>query len=237
MNLCFRLSSGLALFALTGSALAQGDEGLSGKVAFGYLSTTGNAENENLNLNFSGEHIRGNWTHSLEGQAVKANTNDVTTAESYGLAWQTEYDFSENNYAFGRVDWDKDEFSAYEKQTREIVGYGRRILESERHMLNGEAGIGARQGDLRDGTSQDDQIGRLSLDYTWTISETATFEQTFAVESGSDNTYTETMSSLSADVWGDFAIVLSYTIKRNSTVPAGVAKRDTNTAISLEYSF
>jgi putative salt-induced outer membrane protein len=232
-----RLTIGLGLVACTGTAFAQADEGLSGQVAFGYLATTGNAENQNLNLNFGGEYVRGNWTHSLTGLAVKATTNEETTAEAYGLAWQTNYEFSENNYAFGRLGWDKDEFSAYKRQTREIVGYGRRIIDSERHVLNGEVGIGARQGDLRDGTSQDGEIARLSLDYTWTISETATFAQTFALESGSDNTYTETMSSLSADVWGDFAIVLSYTIKRNSTVPVGVAKRDTNTAIALEYSF
>jgi putative salt-induced outer membrane protein len=59
----------------------------------------------------------------------------------------------------------------------------------------------------------------------------------FAIESGADNRYTESVTSLSTDVWGDIALVLSYTIKSNSDVPVGTEKTDTFTAISLEYSF
>jgi putative salt-induced outer membrane protein len=36
---------------------------------------------------------------------------------------------------------------------------------------------------------------------------------------------------------GELALVLSYTIKNNSDVPAGVEETDTFTAISLEYAF
>lgn len=237
MKFASRFAIGAFAAALAAPVFAQQQEGLSGKVAFGYLATSGNSDNENMNLSFSGKKVSGNWTHALDGQAVKSSTNSVTTAQAYGLGWQSQYDFSEHNFVFGLVDWDKDEFSAYDQQTREVVGYGRRIIGTEKHVLNGQAGIGARQADLRDGTSEDDTIARLGLDYEWQISDTAKFNQTFSVESGSNNTYTESMSSLSADVWGNFAIVLSYTIKQNSTVPAGVAKRDTFTAISLEYSF
>lgn len=237
MKFAFHVAIGAVAAALAAPVFAQQQEGLSGKVAFGYLATSGNSDNETMNLNFSGKKVSGNWTHALDGQAVKSSTNSVTTAEAYGLGWQSQYDFSEHNFVFGLVDWDKDEFSAYDQQTREVVGYGRRIIDTDKHVLNGQAGVGARQADLRDGTSEDDTIARLGIDYQWQISDTAKFNQTFSVESGSKNTYTESMSSLSADVWGNFAIVLSYTIKQNSTVPAGVAKRDTFTAISLEYSF
>jgi len=172
-----------------------------------------------------------------DGLAVKARTSQVTTAEAYGLLWQSQYDFSEHNYVFGLVDWDKDEFSAFDSQTREVLGYGRRILDTDSHVLNAEIGAGARQSERRDGTTEDESIGRLSMDYEWQISETAKCNQRGSVESGSANTYTETMSSLTADVWGNFAVVFSYTVKRNSTVPADTVKRDTFTAVSLEYSF
>lgn len=213
------------------------DEGLSGRVAFGYLATSGNSDTENMNLNFDGEYVRDRWTHSLDGLAVESTTSNVTTAKAYGLAWQSKYDFSENNYVFGLIDWDKDEFSAVDQQIREVIGYGRRFVDSEKHVLNGEAGIGARQSDRRDGTADDGTIARLAIDYQWQISETAKFNQTLSVDSGSSNTYSESMTSLSANVWGNFAVVLSYTIKRNSTVPAGTKKEDTYTAVSLEYSF
>ena len=219
-----------AMVVLTGTAHAQapsGDEGFSGQIAFGYLATSGNTESENMNLTFGGEYVGEVWQHNLDGLAVRASSSNVTTAE---LA-------DEHNYIFGLAAWNQDKFSAYDQQLREVVGYGRRLLDSERQQLDTEVGVGLRQADRRDGTSEDESIVRLSADYEWTISETATFSQTLAVESGSDNTYTEWVSKLSADVWQNFAIVLSYTIKRNSDVPVGTQKRDTFTAVSIEYSF
>lgn len=226
----------LAVSALCCTGVSAQD-GLSGKVAFGYLATSGNTENENLNLNFSGNYDAEQWHHSLNGLAVRASTNDVDTAEAYGLTWKSQYDLNENDYVFGVVAWNRDEFSAYDQQLREVLGYGRRFIDTERHVLNAEVGVGLRQADLRDGTSEDESIVRLATDYRWNISETSRFDQILAIESGSDNTYVESVSSLSADVWQNIALVLSYTIRRNSSVPLGTEKTDTFTAVSLEYSF
>jgi putative salt-induced outer membrane protein len=222
---------------LSSAAFAQGDEGLSGQVALGYLATSGNSENENMNLSFGGKYDRDRWHHALNGLAVKARTSAVTTAEAYALSWKTSYDVNETDYVFGLVAWDKDKFSAYDRQIREVFGYGRRFIDTERHALSAEAGAGFRQADLRTGMGEDEAILRLGLDYEWSISETATFRQLFAIESGSNNRYTESVSSLAADIWQNIALVLSYTIKSNSNVPVGLKKTDTFTAISLEYSF
>ena len=233
-----RLAALPALALVTAASLAQDDEeGLSGQVALGYLATSGNSESKNLSLNFGGDYYGEVWRHNLEGRAVRASTSGITTAEAYGLSWQSDRDLSEQSYLFARAAWDKDKFSGYDQQVREVVGYGRRFLDSERHELNGEGGVGLRQSDLRDGTSKDESIARLSMDYTFQLSETAEFEQRLGIESGSDNTYTETVTRLSADVWTNMAIVLSYTIKRNSDVPVGTVKKDTFTAVALEYSF
>jgi putative salt-induced outer membrane protein len=238
MTRLVRFAVGILVTAPAVTALAQNqEEGLSGKVALGYLATSGNSDSENLSLNFSGDYYGEVWHHNLEGRAVRASTSGETTAEAYGLSWQSDRDFGDKSYLFTRAAWDKDKFSGYDEQLREVVGYGRHFIDSERHKLNGEAGLGLRQSDLRDGTSEDESITRLSMDYAFQLSETAEFKQRLGVESGSKNTYTESVTSLSADVWTDLAIVLSYTIKRNSDVPVGTVKKDTFTAVSLEYSF
>lgn len=225
-----------ALAATTVSA-QQEEEGLSGDVALGYLATSGNSESENMSLNFGGDYYGDIWHHGLGGRAVKASTSGITTAESYGLNWQSARDFGEHSYMFGRVAWDKDEFSGYSEQLREVIGYGRHLIDTDQHSLDGEVGVGLRQSELRDGTSEDETIARLSLDYTFDFSDTAKFEQSLGIESGSENTYTETVSALSAEVWTNLAIVVSYTVRRNSDVPVGTLERDTFTAVALEYSF
>ena len=226
-----------AFVPLSTASFAQNEEGFSGRVALGFLATSGNSESENLNASFGLNWDSAPWHHELAGSAVHASSDGVNTAEAYTLDWQTNYDFSETSYAFGLLAWNEDEFSGYDSQVRQAVGYGRRLIDNERHQLNAEIGSGARQADLRDGTTQDKAIIRLNADYTWTVSETSTFSQTFAIEAGDDNTYSEAVTSLTADVFGGVALVVSYTIKNNSDVPVGLEETDTFTAMSLEYSF
>ena len=137
----------------------------------------------------------------------------------------------------GLIAWNQDKFSGYDQQIREVVGYGKRLIDTDVHKLNGEIGGGARQADLRDGASQDEAIIRLSGDYLWNISETAEFTQTLSIESGSDNTFTEAVTKLTAQIRGNFSVILSYTIRNNSDVPVGIEKTDTFTAVALEYTF
>ena len=161
----------------------------------------------------------------------------VTTAEAYALGWKSEYHWTEANYLFGRVDWRKDRFSGYDQQLSETIGYGRRLIDTGTHVLNAEIGAGLRQSDLADGTSEDEAILRAGIDYLWQFSETAQFTQVLAVESGSENTYLESVSALTARLVGSLAMVASYTIRNNSDVPLGLEKTDTFTALSLEYTF
>ena len=225
----------LLLATITG--YAQNQAGFSGRAALGYLATSGNTENETLNSNFELDWNRAPWHHALTGSAVRGTTDNVTTAEAYSLDWQSDYDLSERSYVFGLVAWNDDRFSGYDQQIRAALGYGRRFIATERHALNGEVGAGARQADLRDGTNEDESILRLSGDYRWIISETAEFSQSLSIESGSFNTYTETVTKLTADIRGNLSIVFSYTVKNNSEVPAGIENTDTFTAVALEYAF
>jgi len=229
-----------ALVALTlgsSTGFAQDEEGFSGRAALGYLATSGNSESDSLNANGGLWWNYAPWSHSLLARAIQSNTSGISTAKAYGLAWKSDYALNETDYVFGLIAWDKDKFSAYDQQIREVVGYGRRFIARERHILNGEAGFGARQADLRNGTSQDDGILHLGGDYRWIISDTSEFTQTLSIDSSSDNTFLEATSALSANVRDSLALVISYTIKNNSDVLPGTEKTDTFTAISLEYAF
>ncbi len=209
----------------------------SGKATLGFLATTGNTENSSLNTGLEVGYASANWTHLAKALAINSSTNNQTTAEAYELGWKSEFNFSEHNYLFGRANWRKDRFSGYDTQLSETVGYGRRLIDSGTHTLGAEIGAGARQSELRDGTSDDDLIFRAGLDYRWKFSETAEFTQNFVLESGKVNNYLESVSALRAQLLGNLSLVASYTVKNNSEVPLGAKKTDTFTALSLEYGF
>lgn len=220
-----------------GAAPAAAEDPWSGKLALGYLATSGNTDSSSLNTAAEIGYVHGDWTHLLDATAIKADENNESTAEAYKVGWKSELSFSEHDFLFGRLTWRKDLFSGYDQQFSQTVGYGRRIIETPKHRLSLEIGGGARQSDLSDGTRESETILRGGGLYRWNITETSRFTQEISVESGETNTYAESITALRTRVLGDLALVASYTIKNNSDVPVGTEKTDTYTAISLEYAF
>jgi putative salt-induced outer membrane protein len=234
-KMCILLGLGLSFAA---GADAEEEEGpWSGTVSFGYLATSGNTENTSYNGAAEVSHTRDKWTHTANASAIGAAESNSTTAEAYQAGWKSEYNLTEHNFLFGLVDWRKDRFSGFDQQLSSTLGYGRRLIATEKHLLSIDAGLGYRSSDLADGTSNSSAIARGGLDYTWAFSETSAFEQALVIEAGSDNTFYESVSELRAKLIGDLALALSFTVRHNSDAPIGSESTDTFSAISLEYAF
>ena len=224
-----------AAFAQAGAA--PGGDPWAGKASLGYLSTSGNTDTTSYNTAFEIAYTQNKWTHTFNAAANGAGESNTTTAEAYQAGWESNYSVSEHDYLFGRVNWRKDRFSGVHEQLSESIGYGRKVIDTPVHFLSADIGVGHRSSDFADNTSESTVIGTLGADYKWTFSETSNFEQTIVVETGSDNTYLESVSALRARLLGDLALVLSYTVKHNTDVPVGNTKTDKLSAISLEYVF
>ena len=229
----------LSLLVLAAPAIADEEEEgpLSGNVKLGYLATTGNTETSSLNAGFDALYKFTRWEHILELAALNASENNVNTAEAYEAAWTSRWNMTDRDFLYGRLSWRKDLFGAFRTQYSETLGYGRRVLDTGVHTLNLEVGAGARQSEDQLGFDDDETILTGGLDYRWAFSETAHFGQTFAVEAGDMNTFSESVTSVSATLVGRLALTASYTIRNNSDVPIGTVKKDTRTAIALEYGF
>lgn len=211
----------------------------SGKILLGYLATGGNTENTSANLEAALHWDGLRWHHALSGRAIGQSQENDTTAESYKATYDAKFDLSERTYLFGLLDYNKNRFTSYVQQTFQFAGIGRRFIMTDKHELNGEVGVGFSQSDLATppGGSEDEANWRVSGTYNWKISDNASFMQALAVNSGSSNTFTESVTELRANIYGALAMVLSYTIRNNSDVLPGTEKTDTFTAINLEYAF
>lgn len=224
-----------ALILAAGAVRAQ--DPIEGKVSLGYISTSGNTDSSTLNAAFNLKWTQELWSHEFDLSAIKADNAGLTTAEAYTAGYVARRDIGDRSYLFGALSWERDEFSAYDNQLSETVGYGRHLVMSEAHVLDVEIGAGMRQAELRTGQKEDEGIVRGALDYKWMLSETTSFSQSLVVESGSSNTRTESLSELRANIIGDIALVLSYRLRHNSDVLPGTENTDRFTAISLEYAF
>ncbi|MCC5795016.1 MAG: DUF481 domain-containing protein [Chromatiales bacterium] len=233
----------LALLAATMacSPLVLADEARegpwSGSVRFGYVAVGGNTDSETVNFRTRVNYDRNRWHHTFTASAVGASQDDQTTAEAYRASLNSQWDINPQVFVFGDLDYLKDKFSGFDQQISEVLGLGWRALKTDRQRLDLTIGAGARQSRLRDGSSDNEAVGKAGLDYTWQISETASFNQAGTAVSGSDNTRLESVTELSANIVGNLAMVLGYTLTRNTSVPAGSRNTDTLVDLALEWRF
>lgn len=213
-------------------------QGFSGSVALGYIGSSGNAETSSVNADLELNYTSGSWFHDLSLNAQRASSGHETTVDRLDFDGQSSYLFSKHNYLFLHASYQRKAFGGFDRRTSEAFGYGRRILGSGKQTLDFEGGIGARQTHLGDGGKRTSGIVRIGGRYQWQFSDNGSFGQAIAIEAGSDNTYTASVTSLRANLMAALAVIISYTIKHNSRVPdADIVNTDTYTTISLQYSF
>ena len=240
------IAAALVVGSLTANAVYAAEEQPSWKISaeLGAVITSGNSETSTTNAKFDATNEKKQWRHNVHAEALGASTTDpatgieTTSAERYALSGKSDYKFNEFDYVFGTLGWEKDRFSGYEYQATLAVGYGRRVLNDETMKLDLEIGPGYRKvKDAVTGATENDGIVRLGAKYEWKISDNATFTEDLTSDVASDLTVTKSITALTAKVNSKLAMKLSLTIKNNSEVPAGTEKTDTETAITLVYSF
>ena len=209
-----------------------------GEAGAGLLATSGNSDTQSINGKFLLDYLETRWKNSFTASAINNGDDEGTTAERYTLGNKLDYHFTDLDYVFGAVDYEKDLFGGIRERTAETVGYGRHILTGPTHKLDAEIGAGARQTEEQDtGDKESEAIGRLGGKYGWAISETSAFAQSLKVEYGASNTFTEAVSELKLSVVGNIFAAISFTARNNSDVPDDTKKTDTFTAVSLSYVF
>ncbi|EQD52471.1 hypothetical protein B1B_10705 [mine drainage metagenome] len=211
--------------------------GFQGSISLGYLGTTGNIQSTSLNGKILIGYRVKRWRTDLDLRMIQADTNRVLTDQSREATSQTDYDFSAHNYSFLYLDYLNAPFSGYDRRYTEVVGYGRRLISVTDQSLDAEIGVGGRQSQPTTGVSRSSTIERAALDYHWKISKNSSFLEGLSVAHGVFNTYSESETSLILHLAGNFALSVSYTISHNSNVPVGFVKTNTETSVSLIYSF
>jgi len=209
-----------------------------GEGALGYTATSGNTESDSLNAKLGISKEKARWKHSASIESLKTTTDSVTSADRLVFKEKSEYSLGEKAYVFGKLRYEDDKFSGYDYQSSIAFGAGARFIDTEVQVLDASAGIGYRK--IKDAvTLLTEEEGILTADasYEYKISNSAAFSEQLSVESGDNNTYSESETALTTKINSSLASKISYLVKHNSEVPVGTEKTDKVLTVSLVYSF
>ncbi|MBL1278457.1 MAG: DUF481 domain-containing protein [Ectothiorhodospiraceae bacterium] len=239
MKFKYQRNSVIAIM-LAASGIVSAEDKLNewtGNVELGFVNTTGNTETQIINAKAKAQLDQEKWRHTAIYESLNSSNNDSTTAERYVLNGQSDYKFSEFNYFFIMVNYENDRFGGYDYRISETLGYGRRVLHRETLTLDLEVGPGARQSKLSDNGSENEVTVRGAAKVAWKITGYSRLTEDLSADVGEDATVIKSVTALTAQINGSLATKVTYTIKNTSEVPDGVKKTDTETAVTLVYSF
>ncbi len=205
----------------------------------GFVSTSGNTDTQSLNVALGFTKETEDWAYKLAATYLSSSKNGDKDAERFTANLQGDRKLNEKSYIFLAYRYDADKFGAYDPQQSITTGYGRQLMKSEKHELNGEIGVGYKKLKATDtGVTSSEMIGRFFLDDVWKITPNTAWNNRVLVEAGSDNTFTQFNTGLVVSMNEKFAIKLGWEYRHNSEIPPGVVdKTDTTTTANLVYNF
>jgi len=209
----------------------------SGEAELGYLNIRGDTDSESVYAKAKMVNEREYWQHKATFESTQKRENDIISAKRWYATEKSDNKLTEASYLFLAFTYEDDDFSGYDYQATEAFGYGYHIIKQDDLKLDAEAGIGARQSSTDLGEYTNKGIGKAAINLKWKASKTATFTQDLSAEADRDNTISRSESALKMAIVGNLAAKLSHRIKHSTDVPAGKKNTNTESVVTLVYSF
>ncbi len=207
-------------------------------VALGYVGTSGNTDVTTVNTEFLLTYFDEKWTHNFEYSSLASSENNAGRAERYFIGNKSDYALmDEDKYLYVQASYTDDRFSGFAYQAIVSAGYGQYIVEGNGKELQGFLGIGYRENDSKITGSEGETVLTLGEEYDWMISETSALTQSIAFDIGDKRTITTFEIGLESNIIDRISTKIAFQYRNNSDVPLGIDKNDTQTSISLVYTF
>jgi putative salt-induced outer membrane protein YdiY len=204
----------------------------------GYVGTSGNTDVTTLNTEFLMTYYDENWTHNFVFNTLSSRQDGDAKAERYFIRNKSDYALmDEDRYLYAQASYTDDRFSGFDYQAAVSVGYGQYFLRGDGLDLQGFAGLGYRQNDAKTTGSEGESVLTLGEELDWAISETSELTQALTFEIGDKRTITTFEIALESDIVDRISTRIAFQYRNNSDVPVGIKNTDTQTSISLVYTF
>jgi putative salt-induced outer membrane protein YdiY len=251
------LLGGLSLNAFAEEAVPK--DPLSMSAELGALFKTGDNKSTDIKVGFDADYEKDLWRSAVRFDllARKADLEDEngdeyseTTDQEWKIVGQTNYtiDTERSNYIYGNASYHDNRFGGFESQRSISAGWGRRWFESKNGTLDADIGPGYKSDVVRledvNGKEYTETKGAFIIQaqalYTRKINEHVEFKQLFvakyATESGENSNY-QAESSLTTKLISTLQLKISFKIDHNTEVADEKENTNTQTAITLVYSF
>ena len=220
--------------------------GWKGQGEAGLVVASGNTDTETLNIGLKFEKSSDLWNHEIGLGAYQASSDGEDTAESLTASYTLKRNLTERSNIFFNLGYLDDDFDGFTEQLSASVGYGYKVIKTDKVTWETGAGVGYRDtseltinddGSETEGDDLSSATFVLRSDYSNQITATTKFVDTFKAEIGSDNTFIENDASLFVAMSDRFSLKVGFIVRHNTDPASGADETDTISSLSLVYGF
>jgi putative salt-induced outer membrane protein len=250
-------------YALAEEAATEEASAFTISAELGMLFKTGNTKSGDIKAGLNIKHEEGRWLNLLAFNALakKLEKEDEDTGEDefestdnkWDILGQTNYSLEEGgkNYLYGSAFYQQDKFSSFSYQTSASFGWGRHWWETETSSFFADVGPGVKYDVTRamSATAEDAAILESSETavivqaqalYTKQINDFVEFKQYFvakqAFESDKNSVY-KSETSLTTKLIDSLQFKFAFRVDYDTEVEEGFENTNTETSVTLVYSF
>ena len=229
----------------------------SSSAELGFLYKTGNTTSADINAGLSIKYEQDQWLSTFDFDILAKQTEKtiadsenktlITTEQKWTVDSKTNYtlDTNSKNYVYGNAFYEDNRFTSYDNQSSISAGWGRNWYKTDKASFFADIGPGFKR-DVTKATETDPSETTTSLIvqaqalYLRQINDFVEFKQTLsakvATDSGENNTY-KAESSITTKLIETLQMKFTLTLDYNSKVDIHKENLDTQTSVTLVYSF
>ncbi|MDX2367087.1 MAG: DUF481 domain-containing protein, partial [Colwellia sp.] len=222
-----------------------------------FLYKTGNTHSADMKTGIDLRFEKKRWLSSLnidllikKTDIADKDTGDLhfkTTDQKWTIASQTNYsiDNSEKNYIYGNVWYEENEFSSFINQSSVSTGWGRHWYKTNKASLWGDIGPGFKRDKFRPTDKEPintitSWIIQAQAIYIRKLGEHVELKQYFsakqAIKTGVNSIY-KAETSVTTKLISTLQLKFTFTVNYNTDIEDDKKNLDTQTAVTLVYSF
>lgn len=227
-----------------------------GSAELGFLYKTGNTRSGDMKMGVDLRLEKGSWLSLLnvdllikKADVLNSNgdTHFSTTDQKWTLASQTNYniDSKERNYVYGNIWFEESEFNSFANQSSISTGWGQHWYRNNDASLWGDIGPGYKR-DLFKATATEPQrtadtfIIQTQVLYIRKLGDFVELKQYISAKQAlksSANSIYKAETNIVTKLISTLQLKITFTLNYNSKVDGNKENLDTQTAMTIVYSF
>lgn len=211
-----------------------------GEGAFNAGVTSGNTETTDLGVGLKVKHQGDNWFQSGEFVADYGETDSVETRNRLFAAGQVDRIFDDRLSGYGRLTWERDEFSGFDNRYFVGLGAAWKAVDLDATKWIVEGGPGYKIDEIRETLatpgSTEESIGlRAGSKFEHKFNDAVTLSNNTEAIYSEASTQLLNVVALTANVWGNLSARVSLDVRHDTDPLPGFEATDTATRFSLVY--